>query len=336
MDDGHQDEYSAPRSTPGEDGSAAADKRDEAGTDQPGKDSANQPTDAKPATVGAALRAARVARKLTLTDISKTTKIRPGLLTSIENNAHDELPALTYTLGFIKAYARTVGLDPKEIANRYRLESHKIDPEPTLIETTPLDAKRVPSRRAAFLTSLAVVLVLGVAWAWGAGWFQPSEPKPTPAETTRAAPPAKPTPAAPATPQPSASSPVTLEAVDEVWLQVADGKDRLFSGTLKKGDKLEIPPGRDWKLSTGRAGAVRLQVGDKVLPPLGGPVEHVRGKLLTAAALLGLPAPEAAQPTGTPAAGGTATADEGAAPARTGLAPTRIIEGANPALPAAS
>ena len=68
---------------------------------------------------GAILRSAREAHGLSLRDLSRNTKISPTLLTALEQMRFDRLPALIFTRGFVKAYAREVGLDSEEMANRY-------------------------------------------------------------------------------------------------------------------------------------------------------------------------------------------------------------------------
>jgi cytoskeleton protein RodZ len=58
------------------------------------------------------LRHARERLGLSLRDISDRTKIRTGILSSIERNEIDRLPPPIFTRAFVKAYAREVGLDP--------------------------------------------------------------------------------------------------------------------------------------------------------------------------------------------------------------------------------
>ena len=58
------------------------------------------------------LRHARERLGLSLRDISNGTKIRTSILSSIERNEIDRLPPPIFTRGFVKAYAREVGLDP--------------------------------------------------------------------------------------------------------------------------------------------------------------------------------------------------------------------------------
>jgi transcriptional regulator with XRE-family HTH domain len=114
----------------------------------------------EPATIGVELRAARARAGLSLDAVAERTKVRPGVLRLIEDDAHDRLPALTYTLGFVKAYARTVGLDAAAAAERYRRESQKGEPVPAVIDLKPLDAQRRPSSRLVWRSAGLVLLAL--------------------------------------------------------------------------------------------------------------------------------------------------------------------------------
>jgi cytoskeleton protein RodZ len=59
------------------------------------------------------LRHARERLGLSLRDISDRTKIRTGILSSIERNEIDRLPPPIFTRAFVRAYAQEVGLDPR-------------------------------------------------------------------------------------------------------------------------------------------------------------------------------------------------------------------------------
>jgi cytoskeletal protein RodZ len=65
------------------------------------------------------LRQARERMGLSLRDIADRTKIRAAILDAIENNDADRLPPPIFARGFIRAYAREVGLDPQMVARRY-------------------------------------------------------------------------------------------------------------------------------------------------------------------------------------------------------------------------
>src|SRR5215211_2960588 len=81
-----------------------------------------EPVEAALPTVGERLRAAREEKKLSLEDIAAQTRIPRRHLESIEVADWDNLPAPTYTVGFAKSYASTVGLDRAEIADQLRGE----------------------------------------------------------------------------------------------------------------------------------------------------------------------------------------------------------------------
>jgi len=66
------------------------------------------------------LRESRLARGLSIEDISSVTKINPQYLHAIESGEYDLLPE-PYIVLFIKAYAKEIGIDPDDAARRYRL-----------------------------------------------------------------------------------------------------------------------------------------------------------------------------------------------------------------------
>jgi cytoskeleton protein RodZ len=69
--------------------------------------------------VGAALRDARQRRGLSLEEIARATKIRVAILRAVETDRRDELPEAIFLRGFVRAYAREVGLDPDKTSSRY-------------------------------------------------------------------------------------------------------------------------------------------------------------------------------------------------------------------------
>lgn len=68
---------------------------------------------------GARLRRARLRRGLELDQIANITKINPTYLRFLEEEHFVGLPAPVYVRGFVVAYARCVGLDPRSVAASY-------------------------------------------------------------------------------------------------------------------------------------------------------------------------------------------------------------------------
>src|SRR3954470_11234194 len=75
-----------------------------------------------PMTAGERLRQAREASGLTLEEIATTTRIPTRHLESLEAGDFARLPAPTYTIGFAKNFAGSVGLDRVEIGDQLRAE----------------------------------------------------------------------------------------------------------------------------------------------------------------------------------------------------------------------
>ena len=65
------------------------------------------------------LRAGRAQRGLTLEDVSRVTKIQTRILERLESGKPDGLPADVFVRGFVRSYAKCVGLDEDEALRRY-------------------------------------------------------------------------------------------------------------------------------------------------------------------------------------------------------------------------
>jgi cytoskeletal protein RodZ len=68
---------------------------------------------------GADLRRLRESRGVSLRQVADVTKIGMRFLEYIEDDRFALLPAAVYLRGFLKEYARTVGLDPDDVARAY-------------------------------------------------------------------------------------------------------------------------------------------------------------------------------------------------------------------------
>ena len=84
---------------------------------------------------GAQLKREREQRKITLDDISLATKIGTRFLVAIEEDQFDQLPGGIFNKGFVRAYARHLGLDETRA-----LADFVAATEPTLPESPPQDA----------------------------------------------------------------------------------------------------------------------------------------------------------------------------------------------------
>lgn len=79
--------------------------------------------------LGARLKREREQRRMTLDEISTSTKIGTRFLIAIEDEQFDQLPGGIFNKGFIKAYARAVGVDEAEAVAYYELATGASQPE---------------------------------------------------------------------------------------------------------------------------------------------------------------------------------------------------------------
>ena len=94
---------------------------------------------------GEKLRKQREHRGLSLDAISTTTKISTRMLRAIEDEHFDQLPGGVFNKGFVRAYARHVGLDEEEAITDYLAALR----ESQVQSQTILPSLRAPSRRPA-------------------------------------------------------------------------------------------------------------------------------------------------------------------------------------------
>jgi cytoskeleton protein RodZ len=73
-------------------------------------------------TVGQDIRAARQRRGDDLATVSRALKIRKDHLEALEEDRFEALPGRTYAVGFIRAYADYLGLDPVQSVERFKRE----------------------------------------------------------------------------------------------------------------------------------------------------------------------------------------------------------------------
>lgn len=101
-------------------------------------------------TVGSILKESRLAKKISLDQAEKSTKIRIKFLEAIERDDYSPLPSLSYAKGFVKNYSEYLGLDSNIILAFFRRQT-------TDVTGTSL----LPARDAAVLNKSLVRLTPG-------------------------------------------------------------------------------------------------------------------------------------------------------------------------------
>ncbi len=254
-----------------------------------------------PLRVGDRLRAARDAKGLSVEQVARETRVPSRHLETIESGDLSRLPAAPYSAGFIKAYARVVGLDEAELSRAFRDELAGTDVERVdMTPFEPADPSRIVPRTLAWAAALIALLIVAGYAVWrsqvggdaetraqlAAGTMPPSEAAPQP--TVQA--PMSSTPVAAQPAMGSPSGPVVLTALQPVWLRVyeRDGNKTLYMGQLEQGQRYEVPASAaDPLIRTGRAEFLRVTIGSAAAPPLGPPAAILSDVSLKPSALLG-------------------------------------------------
>jgi len=258
--------------------------------------------------VGDILREARESRGMSLEEIAKSTRVPMRHLKNIEDGDYGDLPAPTYSTGFVKAFARELGLNQEALGQAFRDEiQYRTTQETVQDYFEPADPSRVPPRSLAWIAAaIAIILAIGYAlWRSGtfgldgddrarlaAGTDQPVASAPAQAAVATAPTTASPGPAA-------ANGPVVLEARDIVWLRVydMDSGELIFEAELQPGETYEVPADAEHPaIRTARAEGLSVTVGGRRVAPLGPPATVIADVSLLPADLAARRAP--ARPSG--------------------------------------
>jgi cytoskeletal protein RodZ len=238
------------------------------------------PSSPKTLGIGQRLRAAREARGLSVAAVSSQTRIRAAYLQALEDEQFDRLPGGVYARGYLRAYARALGLDPDELlATSPHLFS---GPAPPLVGPVQADVPIRPARRPSPLRRVVLtVLVIVTATAGVLGYIGYQQLRqfqaPVPLPDDQRAEPASPPPApAPAPPPPPATVPPPRGPVVEVvgtgvsWLRVVADGEQVFAGFVRAGDRRVWAAQRTLTVRVGNAPAVTVLLhGRPVQPPPG-------------------------------------------------------------------
>jgi cytoskeletal protein RodZ len=106
-------------------------------------------------TVGRFLRQQRLAKRMSLEEVARTTRVPISSVERIEADQFDELPGEVFVRGFLKSYARAVGIPVDDVLARYTA-SRRV----AWVTPLPLASPTKPPRGRRFGIAIAFVLLL--------------------------------------------------------------------------------------------------------------------------------------------------------------------------------
>ena len=225
---------------------------------------------------GQMLQAAREVKQWSFSDTEEITKISVRYIQALEEENYDVLPGATYTKGYLRTYAKQLGLDPDEIVGLYKASAM---PEPEPVLEVPTSVAKVSPLwvRPLLLASmavLAIVLVIAIIYSQSRNKLaaQPYSPAALPSAPQAEAVTPAPSDPAVATPPAVVDAPqegltAQLAFTQDCWIQFAiDGQpstQEVFkAGTtkeLKGTSKIEL-------VKIGNAGGLTATLNGKALP----------------------------------------------------------------------
>ncbi|HEY8290198.1 MAG TPA: RodZ domain-containing protein [Acetobacteraceae bacterium] len=130
---------------------------------------------------GADLQAARERLAWPLPAVAAELRIRLPHLEALEQGRISLLPGNAYALGFLRAYARALGLDAEEMVRRFKVEAAEVNRKTELTFPAPVPERGLP---AGAMVLVGLVLAVGVY----AGWYRLSGEGRLPAEAVMSVP----------------------------------------------------------------------------------------------------------------------------------------------------
>jgi cytoskeleton protein RodZ len=223
-----------------------------------------------PDSFGNVLQSRRVERGLTLIQAAAATHVRVAHLHAIETGHLELLPAPVYARGYVRTYARYLGVDPEPLVARVPSGSHQRrgafalggnHRQPRLVVTGPATA----------LIGIVVLASAFILYAWRQvdSANHPGGPPGRPSvQLPAVSPPTTPLPTPSSQPKPIV---VGVRVTDTVWLSViVDGQSQYSgSGRILQAGMQVYFTGFDIRITSGKAAATFISVDDRVMGALG-------------------------------------------------------------------
>jgi transcriptional regulator with XRE-family HTH domain len=230
--------------------------------------------------IGDTLRTARREQGRTIADAAAETRVREAYLAALEEEEFSTVGGNVYVKGFLRSYARYLGVDPDPLVDRFRAEFERPEDQAAIVHQPlppvgrvgrmgPMGARQGPSRTVTFVAIvIAILFVLGLIGLASGHDQQAAAPVPSPVGGTGAT--ALPPGGGSARGQPSARSAPSMTASGAVEpfrdlvveLDVERGESYIRSDAGEPGVDGVKQAGYTETFHSGLAGKVSLRIGD--------------------------------------------------------------------------
>lgn len=227
--------------------------------------------------LGEYLRRQREIKGLSLKEISDRTKIGINYLMNIEENRFDKIPGEVFTKGFLRIYASSIGLRAEEVIEKYDLQYKVAEKEVVVHEDTVQKVKEDRHLRIPLWIWIIPILLIAVFLLKGLPRKIGHPPVPS-KEINKLN---KPEPSSIPSPDTPQELTLSIEALEETWVKILiDGKD-VKEVLLKGGDSVTINARKNFGLTVGNAGGIKINFNGKELKTLGPRGKVIRNLVLS-------------------------------------------------------
>lgn len=110
--------------------------------------------------IGRYLKTEREVRQISLEELAQTTRIPLRHLASLEDDRLEGLPGDVFVRGFLKSYAKAIGVTPDEVLRRYEHQSRSTSLPPAEPSAAAITGIAAPERGRRFGLAIALVIIL--------------------------------------------------------------------------------------------------------------------------------------------------------------------------------
>lgn len=215
--------------------------------------------------IGAELGAKRMEAGLTLKEMAAQIRIQYAYLDAIERLDKDALPTLGYALGYVRTYARFLGMDEKTAMDRFKVEIEA--PRYLSAQAQP---HHVPKRSIRLPKgSVAIGAVLSCAFVV-VSWYGMKSDAVSAVPVTAPVEQAENWGFEPVEPVKNNADMISLKAIGPSWVEVKDVDGAvLISRIMVPGEIFETERKNAPSLSLRDAGAIELYLGGERIGPIG-------------------------------------------------------------------
>ncbi|MCL1849639.1 MAG: DUF4115 domain-containing protein [Clostridiales bacterium] len=243
--------------------------------------------------IGGILRDARDRKAVSLDEIEEATKIKKRYLLAMEQEEWNQLPGKVYAKGFLRTYARYLGLDEQSMADMFELsfaaraaeaaealsgtdrKRHgKRQRKQRTAKQQEVDLHNKPRKKMIYVLCILSVAVLTFSvWAYKTYYLNEVEAEkqaPPPIVQPQPEPSIEPA-AKDLAPDPvvMADFSIKLEAKESCWLRLKDNEALIYEGTMRPGEIQEFAEVGQVEIRIGNAGGVVMTLNGIELPAFG-------------------------------------------------------------------